>query len=100
MLSPEKPEETQVPSPVPANPPGWVREVKLKALYAAEYPGIAPEVWMPVSQLSAKLMERVRAGRRAGRLTRTFDPTHFVFRGGDSGPRPRAARTRSTDPKL
>jgi hypothetical protein len=101
VLSPEKPDQARAaPTPVTAIPAGWVREVKLKARYAAEYPGIVPEVWMPVRQLSAKLMERVRAGRREGRHTRTFDPTHFVFRGGDPGPRPRAARTRSTDAEV
>lgn len=80
--------------------PGWAREARLRAQYAAEYPGITPAVWMPVAELSAKLIERVHAARREGRHTRTFDPTHFEFRGGSSGPRPRAARTRSTDPKL
>ena len=79
----------------------WVREARLRTQYAVEYPGITPGVWMPVSELSAKLIERVHAGRKEGRFTRTFDPTHFEFRGGGgNGPRPRAARTRSTDPKL
>jgi hypothetical protein len=78
----------------------WVREARLRSQYAGEYPGITPGVWMPVSELSAKLIERVHAGRKEGRFTRTFDPTHFEFRGGGNGPRPRAARTRSTDPKL
>jgi hypothetical protein len=80
--------------------PGWAREARLRAQYAAEYPGITPAVWIPVTELSAKLIERVHTARREGRHTRTFDPTHFEFRGGSSGPRPRAARTRSTDPKL
>src|SRR5690349_14234955 len=91
VLSPEHPEEAPSPKPIPQKQPGWVREVRLKARYAAEYPGIPPEMWMPVRQLSARLIERVRAGRRGGRHTRTFDPTHFDFRGGDQGPRPRAA---------
>jgi hypothetical protein len=55
---------------------------------------------MPVAELSAKLIERVRAARQEGRHTRTFDPTHFEFRGGGTKPRPRASRTRSTDPQL
>jgi hypothetical protein len=80
--------------------PGWAREARLKAQYAAEYPGITPAVWIPVAELSAKLIERVYAARREGRHTRTFDPTHFEFRGGSSAPRPKASRTRSTDPKL
>ena len=95
-------EQSEVESrPVAArSTPGWAREARLRSQYAAEYPGITPSVWIPVAELSAKLIERVRAARREGRHTRTFDPTHFEFRGGSSGPRPRAARTRSTDPKL
>src|SRR5690349_12635267 len=81
-------------------PEPWVREARLRTQYAGEYPGITPGVWMPVSELSTKLIERVHAGRKEGRFTRTFDPTHFEFRGGGNGLRPRAARTRSTDPKL
>jgi hypothetical protein len=65
-----------------------------------EYPAIAPGVWMPAAELARKLIERAYAGRREGRHTRTFDPTHFEFRGGDTGPRPRTRRTRSTDPRI
>jgi hypothetical protein len=87
--------------PVAPRPgPGWAREARLRNLYAAEYPGITPGIWMPVAELSAKLIERVRAARQEGRHTRTFDPTHFEFRGGSTNPRPRASRTRSTDPEL
>jgi hypothetical protein len=57
-------------------------------------------MWIPVSELATKLIERVQTARREGRHTRTFDPTHFEFRGGTTEPRARAARTRSTDPKL
>ena len=80
--------------------PGWVREARLRSQFAAEYPGIVPGIWMPVAELSARLIERVRAARQEGRHTRTFDPTHFEFRGGSQTPRPRASRTRSTDPRL
>ncbi len=100
-MIPEKQREVES-RPVAATKtsPGWAREARLRAQYAADYPGITPAVWIPVTELSAKLIERVHAARREGRHTRTFDPTHFEFRGGSSGPRPRAARTRSTDPKL
>ena len=74
-----------------------VREARLRAEYAAEYPGMTPDVWMPVRELARLLMERVYARRREGRPGRTFDPTHFEFRGGDSAPRRPATRTRSTD---
>jgi hypothetical protein len=97
------PEEQVQPErrPAPTRPGfGWVREARLRSQYAAEYPGITPGIWMPVAELSARLIERVRAARQEGRHTRTFDPTHFEFRGGGNDPRPRASRTRSTDPKL
>ena len=74
-----------------------VREVKLKAEYAAEYPGISPDVWMPAKELAKSLVARVHARRREGLYTRTFDPTHFEFRGGDAEPRPPRHRSRSTD---
>lgn len=75
------------------------REARLKEAYAGEYPGIAPEVWIPVAELARKLVDRHQLGRRMGRFTRTFDPTHFEFRGGPDQPRSRNARTRSTDRK-
>jgi hypothetical protein len=54
---------------------------------------------MPVKEFARKLVERVNQGRRLGRFTRTFDPTHFEFRGGVTRPRSPKARTRSTDPR-
>jgi hypothetical protein len=76
-----------------------VREARLKEEFAAEYPGIPPEVWLPVAELARKLVERHQAGRKAGRFTRTFDPTHFEFRGGSADRRSHGSRTRSTDLK-
>ena len=77
-----------------------LREVRLKPEFADEYPAIVPDVWMPAAELARKLIDRVYTGRKAGRHTRTFDPTHFEFRGGDTGPRPRTRRTRRTDPRI
>ena len=74
-----------------------VREARLKAEFAEEYPGMTPGVWMPVRELARLLVARVHARRREGRPARTFDPTHFEFRGGDTGPRRETTRTRSTD---
>jgi hypothetical protein len=53
--------------------------------------------WMPVRELARLLVERVHARRREGRPARTFDPSHFEFRGGDTASRRPATRTRSTD---
>ena len=76
-----------------------VREARLKPEYAAEYPSMPADVWMPAMELAPFLLQRARVRRQEGRYTRTFDPTHFEFRGGDTGPRPRISRTRSTDLK-
>jgi len=76
-----------------------IREARLKKEFAAEYPGIPLEVWIPVAELARKLVERHQNGRKAGRFTRTFDPTHFEFRGGASDRRARGSRTRTTDRK-
>ena len=73
------------------------REARLKHEYASEYPGITPGLWMPVKEFARKLVERHQQGRRLGRFTRTFDPTHFEFRGGATQPRSPQARSRSTD---
>ena len=74
-----------------------VREARLKGEYADEYPGLTPGVWIPATELARKLIERAHARRREGRHTRTFDPTHFEFRGGPTGARPRGSQTRKTD---
>jgi hypothetical protein len=74
-----------------------LREARLRAEFAEEYPGMTPGVWMPVRELARLLVERVYARRREGRPGRTFDPTHFEFRGGDEQPRRPATRTRSSD---
>ena len=74
-----------------------IREVRLKEEFAAEYPGIPPEVWIPAAELAHKLVERHRSGRKAGRFTRTFDPTHFEFRGGGTAESRNGARTRASD---
>ena len=73
------------------------REVRLKADYAEEYPGIEPGVWMATSAMAEKLVAHTHARRRLSLYTRTFDPHHFEFRGGSTRRRPHTARTRSTD---
>lgn len=80
------------------NSPGVAREARLKAECAGEYPGLTPGVWIPATELAQKLIERAHSRRREGRHTRTFDPTHFDFRGGPPGLRRRGSRTRKTDP--
>jgi hypothetical protein len=77
--------------------PASVREARLRPEYAEEYPAMTPGVWMPVRELARLLIDRVYTRRREGRPARTFDPTHFEFRGGDRRSRLPATRTRSTD---
>jgi hypothetical protein len=73
------------------------RQARLRPEFAAEYPGISPNVWTSVKELANSLVERVHARRKEGLYTRTFDPTHFEFRGSDAEPRPPRHRSRSTD---
>jgi hypothetical protein len=75
------------------------REVRLRPEFAAEYPDMPPDLWMPATELARRLVERAHARRKEGRYTRTFDPTHFEFRGGAGEPRQVSERTRSTDPR-
>jgi hypothetical protein len=58
---------------------------------------LTPGIWMPATELAQRLIERAHTRRREGRHTRTFDPTHFEFRGASEKPR-RSSRTRKTDP--
>ena len=74
------------------------REVCLKPEYAEEYPDLEPGRWLRPSDLAARLVARSHARRRLSLHTRTFNPLHFEFRGGERpGRRPPTARTRATD---
>jgi hypothetical protein len=74
------------------------REARLRPQFAQEYPGIEAGVWLSAAELAIKLVEHTHARRRLSLYTRTFDPRHFEFRGGEPvGSRPATARTRTTD---
>lgn len=74
------------------------REVRLKPEYADEYSDLEPGRWLKPSDLAARLVARSHARRRLSLHTRTFNPLHFEFRGGERpGKRPPTARTRATD---
>jgi hypothetical protein len=71
------------------------REAQLRRQFAH---GIEAGVWLIAAELAIKLVEHTHGRRRLGLHTRTFDPRHFEFRGGESErPRPVTARTRATD---
>jgi hypothetical protein len=75
------------------------REASLRSEFASEYPGLQAGVWLNARELAKRLVDRSHARRRQGLYTRTFDPRHFDFRGGEP-PRPsdqQGARTRATD---
>lgn len=59
------------------------REVRLRAEFASDYPEIQVETWMSPQELAERLVERTYARRRQQLYTRTFDPRHFEFRGGE-----------------
>jgi hypothetical protein len=74
------------------------REAQLRPQFAQEYPGIEAGVWLSAVELAIKLVEHTHARRRLSLHTRTFDPRHFEFRGGESErARPATARTRASD---
>jgi len=58
-----------------------LREVRLRAEFAGEYPELQADVWMRSGELAERLVNRSHARRRQGLFTRTFDPRHFQFRG-------------------
>lgn len=70
-----------------------LREVRLRAEFADEYPEIQADIWMRSRELAERLVDRSHARRRQGLFTRTFDPRHFQFRGGELHA-PRSARGR------
>jgi hypothetical protein len=63
--------------------PTALREVLLRPEFADEYPEIQPAIWMRSRELAERLVNRSHARRRQGLFTRTFDPRHFQFRGGE-----------------
>ena len=70
-----------------------LREARLRAEFAGEYPELQAEIWMRSRELAERLVARSHARKRQGLFTRTFDPRHFQFRGGElQGPRSAAGR--------
>jgi hypothetical protein len=69
--------------PIETAQPVSLREVRLRMEFAGEYPEIQADVWMRSGELAERLVVRSHARRRQGLFTRTFDPRHFQFRGGE-----------------
>ncbi|MGH7703107.1 MAG: hypothetical protein ACREMO_08430 [Gemmatimonadales bacterium] len=84
--------------PPGSSPPPVPRQARLKQRYAALYPGVEPEHWVPATSLLATFLP--------GLLPRTDPPPivevrllteeHFDFQGGNPGPAP-GRKSRRTD---
>ena len=78
------------------------REARLRPEFAALYPGLEPGVWQDAVVLAEHVLREHVLRPSPGYMLsdRVLTKEHFEFRGGDSGPRPRIARTRRTDPVI
>lgn len=81
--------------------PGLVREARLKPEAAHLYPGLAPGVWLPASEVGAQLLLLHLKATFAPKLgSRLLDESHFEFRGGLDRGRGSPLRTRYGDEAL
>ena len=77
-----------------------VREAKLRAEYADLYPPLDPEVWLPATEVSAKILFwRISRDGLDAAVRRPLDERHFEFRGGwrRGGTAPLRTRTNDSD---
>ncbi len=59
-----------------------VREARLRAEFAALYPGVDPDTWYTAATLAEHLLARIVRGEVDGPAApRVLDPAHFEFRG-------------------
>ena len=73
------------------------REVRVRAEYAALYPELAVDAWVPARKFAEVIVLRARTARGQSLHRRTLDNRHFEFRGGEAKGRPANAHTRRTD---
>ena len=65
------------------------REAKLKAEYARLYPGLDPDVWMPVENVLRHVTELIHVDRTKSSVitgTRLLRQEHFDYRGSSTRP--------------
>lgn len=75
-----------------------VREARLRPEAAHLYPGVPAGVWLPASEIGAKLLMNHLRAMYAPRLgNRLLDDRHFEFRGGTSRGGETPLRTRHDD---
>jgi hypothetical protein len=79
-----------------------MREARLRPEFAAWYPGLEPGAWQDAAVLAEQVLSEHLLRPIPGYMLsdRVLVKEHFDFRGGDSGGRPRIARTRRTDPPI
>ena len=77
---------------------GAPREARLMSKYVEFYPGLPAGVWLPAGEVAEHIVAVVRGeGGRLGLHGRVMADEHFEFRGGESGPAPRARNERRED---
>jgi hypothetical protein len=82
----------------PGHPVGE-RQVRLRPQYAHLYQGIPPNEWWPAWLMAERLLALAES-QGVSPQERICNPSHFRFRGGQSGgPRLQDLRTRRTDIK-
>jgi hypothetical protein len=62
--------------------PSPIREARLKAEYAAYYPGVEPGVWLPATVIGQQLLLWHLTAPAAPQGERLMAEEHFDFRGG------------------
>jgi hypothetical protein len=86
----------------PAGERQEVRQARLRAEFAALYPGLEPGVWQDAAALAEQMLTEHLLRPSPGYMLseRVLAQEHFEFRGGDQSNRPLIARTRRTDPAI
>ena len=78
------------------------REARLRREFAPLYPGLEPGTWQDAWALAEQMLTEHLLRPSPGYMLseRVLAKEHFEFRGGNTGSRPRIARTRRTDPAI
>lgn len=63
---------------------GLIREARLRPEYAALYPGVQPDVWLPATTIGQQLLLWHLTAPATPRGERLMADGHFEFRGGRS----------------
>ena len=64
-----------------------IRQARLRPEYAALYPGLRADQWIPAAEAAAQVLAMMRAAGKTFE-DRVMNEKHFEFRGGLPAPRP------------